>query len=879
MDKKAKGKGGQGAPGKGQPSKKRKNDEDGKKWQPRSILQESGDGPANKKRALRRQRASTKPHFEAVSASKTVWNELREKKCPEARRAQLVGELHAGLKGNYAGVAMKHDAARLVQAVVQYGSEAQRSQVMDELTGRATTTTSGSSGSSGSSGGGEGGGSDASFAELCRSPYGHYVVVKLLEHSRSKELQKKLARALSGFVVGLATHSVGARIVELALCGGGCLKPAQSSGLRLELYGKEFTVFADEMKRDLELHQRKVLGLDAEATNVPTRPTLASVLAVRPDKRERVLGTVSNLVGKLAQKGLLAFQYAHEILGEYLEEVDEEKDGSALEECLGPVVDNCLVLLSTRPGTKAVCLAAAKGQAKDRRRLLKLVKGHAAALLTHRDAYLAVMELCEVVDDTVALQKSLLGELCVEPTAEELASEEVFSANPFLDNDKDKKKGKKDKKGGKAAAAAEEEEEDEEEEGGDDEEGEDEGAMEDDAEDAEDGAGGDDDDEDEEEDEEDTIKRAVPLLSVALHPNGSKLLLRVLAGSNSSSSSSSSNEGRDEEAEEEEEAGSSGAGSGAGGGGGSERYLDPYEVSTLALPSSSSKKDPQVRRDELRAFLQEPLLCLVANHATLLLKSRAGAAVCAETLKCYGSLQTDGGGGGAKEEAGAGAEMGTVSAAAFAVAAAAGECLDHPVAHAALKRILLAEGEAEKTNKAAEAEAGGSCVLSQALVSSSSCDLGRWALGSNRGAFVVWALLQVPSQASKVAALLTPTRSELEALASEGEGGGGEERRGGNKGAALVVEVLNILLPATAGKQSKAEKAKTPGKTPGKKGKATAATAAAATTEKGAVKTTTANKTPTAKKAPGSVKKAATAVKAEKKFSPAATRSSRKAPK
>jgi hypothetical protein len=58
-------------------------------------------------------------------------------------------------------VALKHDASRLVQAVVLFGSEAQRLAVLEECT-------------AGGSGGGNG------FMELCRSPYAHYVVIKVV---------------------------------------------------------------------------------------------------------------------------------------------------------------------------------------------------------------------------------------------------------------------------------------------------------------------------------------------------------------------------------------------------------------------------------------------------------------------------------------------------------------------------------------------------------------------------------------------------------------------------------------------------------------------------------------------------------------------------
>ena len=144
-------------------SSRKKKVEAGKKrpWQPLSILnKEDQNAPSNKKRALRRQRAATKPYFEAVTASKVLWNELREKSCSAERRSSLVSDLHDELRGKYRDVALKHDASRLVQAVIQFGSEDQRMQLFHEMS------------------------VTPSFVGICRSPYAHYCITKLLENMR-----------------------------------------------------------------------------------------------------------------------------------------------------------------------------------------------------------------------------------------------------------------------------------------------------------------------------------------------------------------------------------------------------------------------------------------------------------------------------------------------------------------------------------------------------------------------------------------------------------------------------------------------------------------------------------------------------------------------
>ena len=84
----------------------------------------------------------------------------------------------------------------------------------------------------------------------------------------------------------LAVHSVAARVVELALCGG-LLKPSLSASLRLELYGKEFSVFMDEVEKDLK-------------KSGSSKPTLAAVLSTteRPERKEAIVATMAKLCNR-----------------------------------------------------------------------------------------------------------------------------------------------------------------------------------------------------------------------------------------------------------------------------------------------------------------------------------------------------------------------------------------------------------------------------------------------------------------------------------------------------------------------------------------------------------------------------------------------------
>ena len=213
----------------------------------------------------------------------------------------------------------------------------------------------------------------------------------------------------------------------------------------------------------------------------------------------------------------------------------------------------------------------------------------APCMVKHRDAYLAVMKLVDVIDDTVSCQKQVLSEL-LEEVAEEEAGRLGVDAESWVPRGntrakKDKSKGQDD--------------------GGGDIEGEDE-------------AGDEEDEEDSAAEEEEHVPapaalvKIPALLKVAMHPSGHKVLLLLLAAEEKS-------------------------------------YFDPEELKLLQpnlVPAESkdgegevsmvptSKKDGAVRRRELLASLRQPLLAVCAENADKLMRSKfAGQKVLLEVVK------------------------------------------------------------------------------------------------------------------------------------------------------------------------------------------------------------------------------------------------------
>ena len=81
----------------------------GKKRPPKAA--QSEDVPANKKRALRRERMSSRPHFDTVDAAKALWNQLRDRTVTETR-TRLIGQLLDGMRGAMCAIATKRRQPR-----------------------------------------------------------------------------------------------------------------------------------------------------------------------------------------------------------------------------------------------------------------------------------------------------------------------------------------------------------------------------------------------------------------------------------------------------------------------------------------------------------------------------------------------------------------------------------------------------------------------------------------------------------------------------------------------------------------------------------------------------------------------------------------------
>eukprot|EP00605_Chrysophyceae_sp_TOSAG23-4_P000768 GSChrysophyteH1.ASY1.ANO1.857.1 assembled CDS len=411
---------------------------------------------------LRRERKSSKPNFELVETMKSSWNKVRTKSTPDDERKALLEKMSSQMQGHVPQVTLRHDASRMTQCLLQFGSTEQRQAILAELLEKSV--------------------------EIAKTPYGHFAILKAISYCTSKDDQRRIAASLKGHFVTLGTNVVGARTVEsiCTLYHGKLSRP-----LRNEFYGPQFTLLLD---------------------SPPT--SLDALLSTQPAKKEAILDHLRDLVQKFVDKGLLEFRYVHDLIWEYVQAV--EGNLKRMEDLAQQLVDSTPKLISTKPGVRSICQIISYSGAKDRKRVLKSLKGKTLESLLHSSAHLAVMRIVDVTDDTVSVQKMLLDELRPTSAVEKYTPTGEVKSVPIP-----------------------------------------------------------------------------PLISVATHHQGRKLLLRLLRPTS--------------------------------------KHLEPDEES-LFEKSPTSKKDSVVRRNEHVAFLRTSMVSVFSKYASLLLRDSSGCRVLEQAM-------------------------------------------------------------------------------------------------------------------------------------------------------------------------------------------------------------------------------------------------------
>ncbi|KAJ6259116.1 hypothetical protein Dda_6013 [Drechslerella dactyloides] len=310
-------------------------------------------------RKLATERKQAKPNADIIQRSKKIWERLRRKShVPLDERKKLTDELFTIVTGRVKELVFKHDASRVIQTAVKYGSAERRQQIARELKGE--------------------------YVQLAESAYGKYLVVKLM-HYGNTATREMIIGEFYGNVRRMAKHREACYVIDDAYRE--YATPKQKAAIISEFYGVEYAIFKDE-SRDSSLK------------------TLADK---NPEKRPLIMKSLFELINQMVEKNMTFLTILHKAMLEYI--LNVKADTSEAAELIELVKENLGTIAFSKDGAQVIMRCFAWGTAKDRKQMLKNLKPSIQDLYADEHGCMVLVAVFDVVDDTVLVSKTVFPEI------------------------------------------------------------------------------------------------------------------------------------------------------------------------------------------------------------------------------------------------------------------------------------------------------------------------------------------------------------------------------------------------------------------------------------------------------------------------------------
>ncbi|KAG2498855.1 hypothetical protein HYH03_003047 [Edaphochlamys debaryana] len=317
----------------------------------------------DKREKIREKKLAFKKNWNIIQDSVLLWEKLRPRETPDEDRRELVSDILKKVKGKLLELSNHHTASRIIQHCIKHGGEAERKVVMEEV--------------------------KANIVELSRSKYGHFLVRKLINTAKKDDVPA-LVRLFRGQVANLLRQPYGADVITDLY---DVASTADRNALCAEFYGKEFVLFG---------------GLTGEASRLHSLKQLMA--GVPPAKQRAVLLHMTKCLQPIMEKALVHPPMTHRLLKDYL----ECAPGLAVEdavETLSATGEAVLRMVHTHEGAAAACMVLGYGTPKDRKKLVRAMKGHVPAMAADEWGHAVLCMALSCVDDTALTGKVLVPEI------------------------------------------------------------------------------------------------------------------------------------------------------------------------------------------------------------------------------------------------------------------------------------------------------------------------------------------------------------------------------------------------------------------------------------------------------------------------------------
>ncbi|RWR94227.1 Pumilio RNA-binding repeat [Cinnamomum micranthum f. kanehirae] len=299
-----------------------------------------------------------KPHYTLQQELASLWEKIRRRNIAKEERSKLISEALLKMKGKIPEIASSHVSSRVLQTCVKYCSQAERESVFEELRPHLLT--------------------------LARNTYAVHLVKKMLDSASKNQLEGFIS-SLHGHVASLLRHSVGSVVVEHTFqLGNG----SQRQALLLELYSTELQLFKD-------------LTTTSEARIVDLIRKLGL-------QKSSIVQHMTKIIQPLLEKGIVDHSIIHSVLIEYFSIANKSSAADVIQQLSGPLL---VRMIHTRNGAKVGMLCVKHGSAKERKKIIKGMKGHVGKVAHDQYGSMVLVCILSVVDDTKLITKVIIREL------------------------------------------------------------------------------------------------------------------------------------------------------------------------------------------------------------------------------------------------------------------------------------------------------------------------------------------------------------------------------------------------------------------------------------------------------------------------------------
>lgn len=319
-----------------------------------------------------------------------LWEDARRADLSKEERSKKIKQLYEAVKGRVREVGRGHKGGRVLQTIVKYGGKEERNGIAVEL--------------------------DGLYKQMLESKYSKFLMAKLIRHCPSVRLS--MISQLSPHIPTLIAHSHAitplADFYELH---------ASSKERRLMVrafYPKEVLLFdglgiggttpegKDEIKKNVEK------GIEIKGL-VKTLEGMGEG-AIRTRVLDLLMERISAIFNS-TQKEALAQAIFHRLVLEYLQAIyaflaAEEAD-KKMHDLLDVCIESLADIVHTKDGSAVAREMLARGVAKDRKNILRVLKPHLEKLCQDAEAQMVLFTAFDVVDDTKMMAKAILTEVAV----------------------------------------------------------------------------------------------------------------------------------------------------------------------------------------------------------------------------------------------------------------------------------------------------------------------------------------------------------------------------------------------------------------------------------------------------------------------------------